>query len=184
MHNGWMLMDVNGNYFGWDSMKRVRFERLTWGTTARARLFTWRWVLASFCTWLVVGRLLVDFKLVRFSIELLVDFRWEFFKQVFALFGERPERRGRFFIQFVDAAWRFQIGGKIFIFHRIDYFLTQKFPHFLEVIINHVITNETWHQVLDPWHEGDSGGIQKYLRQLLDLIGNEGIIMLYNVTSQ
>ena len=26
--NGWMSVD-GGNYFGWDSMKRVRFERLT-----------------------------------------------------------------------------------------------------------------------------------------------------------
>ena len=64
------------------------------------------------------------------------------------------------------------------------YSFVEKFPHFLEIIFNHVITNETWRQVLGPWHEGDSGVIQKYLRQLLDLIGNEGIIMLYEVTCQ
>ena len=66
--------------------------------------------------WFQIGRLLVDFRFGSFSTKLW----WEFFKQVFTLFGERPERRGRFFIQFVDAAWRFQIGGKICIFHRID----------------------------------------------------------------
>ena len=64
------------------------------------------------------------------------------------------------------------------------YCFMEKFPHFLEIIINHIIAHQTWHQVLDPWHEGNSGGIQKYLRQLLDLIGKERIIMLYDMTSQ
>ena len=48
---------MDRRYLGRDSRKIVRLAKSTGGATARARLFTWRWVLASFCTWFWLGSL-------------------------------------------------------------------------------------------------------------------------------